>query len=159
MMSTGLERPLVAEMRHGFSAPSAATGTGSYCWASALIAVGCIALSSAVVASLATASAIGILFLLGGIPEMVGTFWCRGWSGFFLHLLAGVLSVVIGLLFLRAPGRCPSRTHAPHGERPVSRGDFQDRDGESASGSVRGAGPWRGRGGGGLSSRPRPNPG
>jgi uncharacterized membrane protein HdeD (DUF308 family) len=102
MMSTGLERPLVAEMRHGLSALR-----GDWYWfillGVALIAIGCIALSSAVVASLATAWVIGILLLLGGIPEMVGAFWCRGWSGFFLHLLAGVLSVVIGLLFLRAP--------------------------------------------------------
>jgi uncharacterized membrane protein HdeD (DUF308 family) len=33
----------------------------------------------------------------------VGAFWCRGWSGFFLELLSGVLSIVVGLLFLRAP--------------------------------------------------------
>ena len=46
---------------------------------------------------------IGILLLLGGIAEMVGAFWCRGWSGFFLHLLSGVLSIVVGVLFLRAP--------------------------------------------------------
>jgi uncharacterized membrane protein HdeD (DUF308 family) len=35
--------------------------------------------------------------------EAVGAFWCRGWSGFFLDLLSGVLSIVVGLLFLRAP--------------------------------------------------------
>jgi len=102
MMSTGLERPLVAEMRHGLSALR-----GDWYWflllGVALIALGGITLSSAVVASLATAWVIGILLLLGGIPEIVGAFWCRVWSGFFLHLLAGVLSVVIGLLFLRAP--------------------------------------------------------
>ena len=100
LMSTGLERPLVAELRHGLIALR-----GDWFWfvllGVALIIVGCIALSSVVVASLATAMAIGILLLLGGIAEMVGAFWCRGWSGFFLHLLSGVLSVVVGLLFLR----------------------------------------------------------
>jgi uncharacterized membrane protein HdeD (DUF308 family) len=102
-MSTGLERPVVAELRHGLIALR-----GDWFWfvslGIALIIVGCIALSSVVVASIATAVTIGILILLGGIAEMVGAFWCRGWSGFFLHLLTGVLSVVIGLFFLRAPG-------------------------------------------------------
>jgi uncharacterized membrane protein HdeD (DUF308 family) len=46
---------------------------------------------------------IGVLLLLGGIAETVGAFWCRGWSGFFLHLLSGLLSIVVGVLFLRAP--------------------------------------------------------
>jgi uncharacterized membrane protein HdeD (DUF308 family) len=103
MMSTVLERPLVAELRHGLVALR-----GDWFWfvslGIALIIVGCIALSSVVVASIATALAIGLLILLGGIAEMVGASWCRGWSGFFQHLLTGVLSVVIGLFFLRAPG-------------------------------------------------------
>jgi uncharacterized membrane protein HdeD (DUF308 family) len=47
--------------------------------------------------------AIGTLLVLGGVFEAVGAFWCRGWSGFFLHLLSGVLSIVVGLMFLRAP--------------------------------------------------------
>ena len=52
---------------------------------------------------LAAAMAIGILLLLSGAVEVIGAFWCRGWSGFFLHLLSGVLSIVVGLLFIRAP--------------------------------------------------------
>ena len=55
------------------------------------------------IASLAAAVAIGILLLLAGVGEVIGAFWCRGWSGFFLELLSGVLSIVVGLLFLRAP--------------------------------------------------------
>ena len=55
------------------------------------------------IASLAAAAAIGILLLLSGGAEAVGAFWCRGWSGFFLHLLTGILSIVVGVLFLRAP--------------------------------------------------------
>ena len=66
----------------------------------ALIVLGAIALGSALIAGLATAIAIGVL-LVGGAAETVGAFWCRGWSGFFLHLLSGVLSIVVGLLFLR----------------------------------------------------------
>jgi len=68
-----------------------------------LIVLGFVALGSVVIASLATAMVIGALLLIGGVAETVGAFWCRGWSGFFLHLLTGVLSVVVGLMFLRAP--------------------------------------------------------
>ena len=67
----------------------------------ALIVLGSVALGSVVVASLAAAMVIGVLILMGGVAETVGAFWCRGWSGFFLHLLSGVLSIVIGVLFLR----------------------------------------------------------
>ena len=68
-----------------------------------LVVLGTVALGSVVVASLAAAVAIGVLLLLGGAAEAVGAFWCRCWSGFFLELLSGVLSIVVGLLFLRAP--------------------------------------------------------
>lgn len=101
-MSTAFERPLGAELRHGLNALR-----GNWFWfvllGIALIVLGFIALGSVVIASLATAVTIGMLLLVGGIAETVGAFWCRGWSGFFLHLLSGVLSIVIGVLFLRAP--------------------------------------------------------
>jgi uncharacterized membrane protein HdeD (DUF308 family) len=101
-MSVPIERPLVAELRHGLEALR-----GNWFWfvllGIALIVLGFVALGSVVIASLATAVTIGMLILLGGITETIGAFWCRGWSGFFLHLLAGVLSIVVGLLFIRAP--------------------------------------------------------
>jgi uncharacterized membrane protein HdeD (DUF308 family) len=43
------------------------------------------------------------LIVLGSVAETLGAFWCRGWSGFLLHLLSGVLSIVVGLLFLKSP--------------------------------------------------------
>jgi uncharacterized membrane protein HdeD (DUF308 family) len=43
------------------------------------------------------------LLVLTGVAEDAGAFWGRGWSGFFLELISGVLSIVVGLLFLRAP--------------------------------------------------------
>ena len=101
-MSTTFERPLVAELRHGLSALR-----GNWLWfvvlGGVLVALGIIALGSVVIASLAAAVAIGIVLLLAGVGEVIGAFWCRGWSGFFLELLSGVLSIVVGLLFLRAP--------------------------------------------------------
>jgi uncharacterized membrane protein HdeD (DUF308 family) len=101
-MSIGLERPLIAELRHELAALR-----GHWFWfvllGGALIVLGVIALGSVAITSLAAAAVIGALLLLGGLAELVGSFWCRGWSGFFLHLLSGVLSIVVGLLFLRAP--------------------------------------------------------
>jgi len=101
-MSTGFERPLVAELRHELSALR-----GNWLWfvilGIALVVLGIIALGSIVIASLAAAVVIGALLLVAGAGEVVGAFWCRGWSGFFLELLSGVLSIVVGLLFLRAP--------------------------------------------------------
>jgi uncharacterized membrane protein HdeD (DUF308 family) len=44
----------------------------------ALVILGVVALGSVVIASLAAATAIGVLLLLGGAAEVVGAFWCRG---------------------------------------------------------------------------------
>jgi uncharacterized membrane protein HdeD (DUF308 family) len=101
-MSTSIERPLIAHLRHELNALR-----GNWYWfvilGIAVVVLGVVALGSVVIASLAAAAAIGILLLLAGGAEAVGAFWCRGWSGFFLHLLSGILSIVVGVLFLRAP--------------------------------------------------------
>ena len=101
-MSTTLDRPLVAELRHGLTALR-----GNWFWfvllGIALIVLGVIALGSVVIASLATALTIGMLILLGGVAEIARRVLVPGWSGFFLHLLSGLLSIVIGVMFLRAP--------------------------------------------------------
>jgi uncharacterized membrane protein HdeD (DUF308 family) len=101
-MSTAIRDPFVVALRHELGALR-----GNWFWfvilGIALVVLGVIALGSVVLASLATALVIGILILAGGVGETVGAFWCRGWSGFFVHLLSGVLSIVIGLLFLKAP--------------------------------------------------------
>jgi uncharacterized membrane protein HdeD (DUF308 family) len=101
-MSTNLERQMIAELRHELVALR-----GNWIWfvviGAALIVLGMLALSSVVVASLAVAIVIGGLLFAGGIFECVGSFWCRGWSGFFMHLLSGILSIVVGVLFMRAP--------------------------------------------------------
>src|SRR5262249_47331142 len=69
-----------------------------------LIVVGTLAIAMPLAASLASAVAFGALFLVGGIAQLVGAFWTRDWSGFFLSLLMGVVYVVLGLMFLRHPG-------------------------------------------------------
>ena len=69
-----------------------------------LIVIGMIAVGMPLAASVASAVAFGALFLVGGIAQLVGAFWTREWSGFFLSLLMGVIYVVLGLMFLRHPG-------------------------------------------------------
>jgi uncharacterized membrane protein HdeD (DUF308 family) len=68
-----------------------------------LIFLGFIALWASWIASLAAAVAIGVVLLMGGVAETVGAFFSRRRSGFFLHLLSGVLSLVAGVLFLQEP--------------------------------------------------------
>jgi uncharacterized membrane protein HdeD (DUF308 family) len=69
-----------------------------------LIVVGSIAIGMPLAATMASAVAFGVLFLVGGITQLVGVFWTREWSGFFLSLLVGVLYLVLGVIFLRHPG-------------------------------------------------------
>jgi uncharacterized membrane protein HdeD (DUF308 family) len=101
-MSTTYERPPVAELRHALTALR-----GNWFWfvllGVALIVVGFVALGSLWIATLATAVAIGVLLIVSGAAETMGACWSWRWSGFFLHLLSGVLAVVVGALFLRAP--------------------------------------------------------
>jgi uncharacterized membrane protein HdeD (DUF308 family) len=68
-----------------------------------LILVGMFALAAQVIASLATAVVIGWLLLFAGVAEIVGAFFSRRWNGFFLHLLSGLLSAVVGVFFIWAP--------------------------------------------------------
>jgi uncharacterized membrane protein HdeD (DUF308 family) len=81
---------------------------GNWGWVLALgvilVILGTVAVATPFVASLATAMAFGVLLLIGGAAQLVGAFWTRDWSGFFLSLLMGVLYVVLGLLFVRDPG-------------------------------------------------------
>lgn len=103
-MATGLERRVMTAVavRHELEALR-----GNWLWfvlaGVALVILGTVALGSLVAASLAVTLVLGSLILLAGGVEVVGSFWCRRWSGFFLSLLSGVLAIVVGFLFLTAP--------------------------------------------------------
>ena len=69
-----------------------------------LIVVGTMAVAMPFAGSLASVVFLAALLLMGGIAQLVGAFWTRDWSGFFLSLLMGVLYLVLGTMFLRHPG-------------------------------------------------------
>jgi len=69
----------------------------------ALIVIGVFALIAAEIATLASVLLFGWLILIGGIFEIVTSFWARHWSGFFLDLFAGLLYAVIGIMILAHP--------------------------------------------------------
>jgi uncharacterized membrane protein HdeD (DUF308 family) len=56
------------------------------------------------VASLASIVMLSSLLIVGGVAQLVGAFWTRDWTGFFLSLLMGILYLVTGVMFLRHPG-------------------------------------------------------
>jgi len=69
----------------------------------ALIVLGVVALAAVGLTTIATVMFLGWLVLIGGVFEAVAAFWARQWSGFFLHLLVGVLYVVVGALMIGHP--------------------------------------------------------
>jgi uncharacterized membrane protein HdeD (DUF308 family) len=101
-MSTDLDRPFALGFRHELEAMR-----GNWLWfvilGAVLIVLGFVALGSVVIASLAVEMAFGILLLIAGVAEAIGSFWVRRWSGFFLHLLSGILSIVVGVLLVARP--------------------------------------------------------
>lgn len=68
-----------------------------------LIVVGLVAISEAFFATLATVLITGTLLMIGGVVEIVDAFLGRGWRGFWMHLLAGILYVVLGFLMVLHP--------------------------------------------------------
>jgi uncharacterized membrane protein HdeD (DUF308 family) len=69
----------------------------------ALMFLGLAAISSSLIATFATVLVFGILLLLGAIFQVVTAFWGRGWRGFFLHLLTGVLYLIAGVFLINNP--------------------------------------------------------
>jgi uncharacterized membrane protein HdeD (DUF308 family) len=96
------ETPLRNVIRHEIQAIR-----GKWIWlvvlGISLIVLGMVLLGSPLLATLATVTVLGALILVGGVIEVIGAFWCREWSGFFIALLAGILGVVVGLMLLGNP--------------------------------------------------------
>jgi uncharacterized membrane protein HdeD (DUF308 family) len=79
------------------------------CWAWFLVLgillmlVGLVAISSTVVATLASVWVFGFLLLAGGTVQVVNAFLARSWRGFFVHLLAGTLQLIVGMFMIDEP--------------------------------------------------------
>jgi uncharacterized membrane protein HdeD (DUF308 family) len=79
------------------------------CWAWFLIlgillmVVGLVAMGATFVATLASVMVFGYLLLAGGTVQIVNAFLARSWRGFFVHLLAGTLQLIVGMLMIERP--------------------------------------------------------
>ncbi len=68
-----------------------------------LILLGIFAIGSSVLMTLATMELIGWLLIGTGLFQIVHAFSTRGWNGFFVDLLSGILSTVVGALIAASP--------------------------------------------------------
>jgi uncharacterized membrane protein HdeD (DUF308 family) len=68
-----------------------------------MVVLGTIALFIMPAATIGTIMVLGWLLVISGIMEGIHAFRVRGWSGIFLHLLAGILGVLVGLLVVTHP--------------------------------------------------------
>lgn len=68
-----------------------------------LLVLGTLAIGVPYIVGLTAMVAFGILLAVGGVIELVSSFWARQWSGFFGHLLTGILYVIVGLLMIDHP--------------------------------------------------------
>lgn len=69
----------------------------------ALILLGMAAMSYAVIATITTALFFGCFLAVAGVCYIVGAFFTRGWGGFFLSLLGGVLYLAAGVIMIDRP--------------------------------------------------------
>jgi len=68
-----------------------------------LLILGTIAFFTVPVATLATVIALGWVLVVSGIIEAIHAFRVRRWGGVVLHLIAGILGVLVGLLIVTHP--------------------------------------------------------
>ncbi len=69
-----------------------------------LIICGTIALGSTFVMTMVSMVFLGWLLVITGVLEVIHGFARRGWGGFFINLLGGILYTIAGILFVMNPG-------------------------------------------------------
>lgn len=76
-----------------------------FLWGVALVVLGVIALYMTTFATLLSVVIIGFLIFFGGSVLLIDTlsFWWGKWSGFFLHLLAAALYLIVGFILIMNP--------------------------------------------------------
>jgi uncharacterized membrane protein HdeD (DUF308 family) len=70
-----------------------------------LILLGIVALGSPFVVAVTSVLLFGCLLLGGGVVQIVNAVLARSWRGFFVHLLAGVVHLLLGGLMVEQPAR------------------------------------------------------
>ena len=68
-----------------------------------MIVAGGIAIAYSALTTLFSVLFLGVLLIIGGAMQVVHSFQIREWGGFLLHLLAGLLAMVVGMLAMSAP--------------------------------------------------------
>jgi uncharacterized membrane protein HdeD (DUF308 family) len=68
-----------------------------------LVLLSFVALADVVMATLAAVITYGMILIAAGVLHLLGAFWARDWSGFFLALAAGIVALVVGVLSVRYP--------------------------------------------------------
>jgi uncharacterized membrane protein HdeD (DUF308 family) len=68
-----------------------------------MVFLGTVALFIMPAATIGTVMVLGWLLVVSGIIEIVHAFRVRGWGGIFLHLIAGLLGILVGLLVVTHP--------------------------------------------------------
>src|SRR4051794_32199900 len=84
---------------------------GKAIWAivlgAALTIIGALALAHPVVMTKVTMTYFGILLLISGVLAAGSAIWARGWGGFFLQMLVGLLYLFIGVVLVERPMLSP----------------------------------------------------
>lgn len=68
-----------------------------------LLVLGFLSIGSSFFVTILTVAVIGVLLMIGGIMQIVNSFYTGRWGGFFLHLVLGLLYLVVGFMLLDAP--------------------------------------------------------
>ena len=66
----------------------------------ALAAAGVYVLGNAIAATLVTVTLLGATLVVVGAFEVASSFWAKGWGGFMLNLVIGVLYVIAGAVLV-----------------------------------------------------------
>ncbi len=67
------------------------------------IVLGMLVIGVPLMGTLAAVWMLSVLLIAGGIGQLIGAFWARRWSGFFLALLTGILYLAVGILIVDQP--------------------------------------------------------
>ena len=89
----GVEEQLVQEFKHVKT-----------CWCCflmlgiLLVACGTVAIVIPPLFTVLTTLVLGILLMVAGLGTIISSFWIGKWSGFFLHLLTGLVYLIVGFV-------------------------------------------------------------